>query len=148
MLPAPHPSRGHRGEGLRRRTGRSVPALVALAVLAGVPGLTGATTASAAPLAATTRTATRAPAPPGVGLSVVAGPTRGGTTLDVTGSGVGAATKVWFGSTVVTRITKVSSTRVRVVTPAHPAGLTNVRVTTPAGTSAVSSRSTFAFDAV
>ena len=73
---------------------------------------------------------------------------RGGTTLDLSGTGVGATTTVWFGSTAVTHVTRVSSTRVRVVTPAHPAGVASVRVTTPAGTSPVSSRSTFAFDAV
>ena len=138
MLPGPTPAdtRDHRAQG--PGAGRVVAALVALALLAGVPGLTAASTATAAAL----------PVPTTVSLSVVAGPIRGGTTVDLSGTGVGATTKVWFGTTAVTRITKVSTTRVRVVTPAHPAAVTDVRVTTPAGTSPVSSRSTFAFDPV
>lgn len=127
----------HRPRGDHRRTVRRVVStLVALAVLGGVLPLTA------------TPSAVAAEAPAAVSLSVVAGPTRGGTTVDVSGTGVGAATTVWFGTAAVTAITHVSSTRVRVVTPAHAAGLVDVRVTTPSGTSPVSTRSSFAFEAV
>ena len=37
-------------------------------------------------------------APTAISLSVVAGPTRGGTTVDLSGTGVGATTTAWFGS--------------------------------------------------
>jgi hypothetical protein len=151
MLPRPTPLTERDRDVARRRTGHLVSALVVAALLAGVPGLATAPTASAAPSLATVAPAAAAvtgTAPTAVSLSVVSGPTSGGTTVDLSGTGVGATTTAWFGSTAVTRITKVSTTRVRVVTPAHPAGVTSVRVTTPAGTSPVSSRSSFAFDAV
>ncbi|WP_330473090.1 IPT/TIG domain-containing protein [Terrabacter sp. C0L_2] len=151
MLPGPTPRPSPEGHTPRARSGapgRLVSVLVAVGLVAGLPGLVGAAPASAAApaFAPTLAAATTAPGP--VSLSVVAGPTRGGTTVDLSGSGVGATTRVLFGTTAVTRVTRVSSTRVRVVTPAHPAGLASVRVTTPAGTSPVSSRTTFAFEAV
>ncbi|GAA2478272.1 IPT/TIG domain-containing protein [Terrabacter carboxydivorans] len=120
--------------------------VVALGLVAGVPGLAGAATAAAAPVSiqATAPVA----APTSVSLSVPAGPTRGGTTVELSGTGVGGATKVWFGTVAVTAVAQVSSTKVRVVTPAHPAGSVDVRVTTPGGTSPVTPGATFAFDAV
>ena len=136
MLPHPTPLTEHPRGADRRTLRRLLSALLALAVVGGVPGLTGA------------RSAIAAEAPAAVALSVVAGPVTGGTTVDVSGTGVGGATKVWFGSTAVTQITQVSITRVRVVTPPHAAGLVDVRVTTPSGTSPVSTRSSFAFDPV
>ena len=126
MLPRPTPLAEPDRDVERRRTGRLVSALVVAALLAGVPGLATAQPATAAPSLATAAPATAAvtgTAPAAVSLSVVAGPTSGGTTVDLSGTGVGATTTAWFGSTAVTRITKVSSTRVRVLTPAHPAGV-------------------------
>ena len=146
MLPRPTPLTEPDRDVEQRWAGRLVSALVVAALLAGVPGLATAQPATAAPSLATAAGAV--PVTAAVSLSVVAGPTSGGTTVDLSGTGVGATTTAWFGSTAVTRITKVSSTRVRVLTPAHPAGVASVRVTTPAGTSPVSSRSSFAFDAV
>ena len=136
MPPRPTPVTQPDREATPASPGRLVSALIALVLVAGIPGLVGA--APAAALAA----------PSAVSLSVVAGPTRGGTVVDLSGSGVGATTKVLFGTTTVTRVTRVSSTKVRVVTPAHAAGLVSVRVATPTGFSPVASRSTFAFDAV
>lgn len=138
MLPGPTRAKTHDHRLPGTRAGRLLTVLVSLALLGGVPGLTAASTATAAGV----------PVPTAVSLSVVAGPVRGGTTVDLSGTGVGATTKVWFGTTAVTRVAKVSSTRVRVVTPAHPAGIVNVRVTTPSGTSPVASRTSFAFDPV
>jgi hypothetical protein len=43
---------------------------------------------------------------------------------------------VAFGGVAATNFTVTSSTKISVVTPAHPAGLHNVSVTGPAGTSA------------
>src|SRR6478735_3950866 len=152
MLPRPTPLPERDRDVDRRTTGRLLSGLVVTALLAAVPGLATAPTASAASVtavaAAPSPAAVTGTAPTAISLSVVAGPTRGGTTVELSGTGVGATTTAWFGSTAVTRITKVSSTRVRVVTPAHPFGVVNVRVATPAGTSPVSSRATFAFDAV
>ena len=136
MLPRPTAVTAPDRKATLASRGRVVSALIALALVAGLPGLVGA--APAAALAA----------PSAVSLSVVAGPTRGGTVVDLSGSGVGATTKVLFGTTTVTRITRVSSTKVRVLTPAHAAGLVSVRVATPTGSSPASPRSTFAFDAV
>ena len=152
MLPRPTPLPERDRVVDRRSTARLLSGLVVTTLLAGVPGLAAAPTASAASVSAVSAApsvaAVTGTAPTAVSLSVVAGPTRGGTTVELSGTGVGATTTAWFGSTVVTRITKVSSTRVRVVTPAHPAGVVSVRVTTPAGTSPISSRASFAFDAV
>ncbi len=136
MLPRPTAVTAPDRKATLASAGRLVSALIALALVAGLPGLVGA--APAAALAA----------PSAVSLSVVAGLTRGGTVVDLSGSGVGATTKVLFGTTTVTRITRLSSTKVRVLTPAHAAGLVSVRVATPTGSSPVASRSTFAFDAV
>ena len=136
MLPRPTTATEPEREATPASPGRLVAALIALALVAGIPGLVGA-----APAAALT-------APSAVSLSVVAGPTRGGTVVDLSGSGVGATTKVLFGTTTVTRVTWLSSTKVRVLTPAHAAGLVSVRVDTPTGISPASPRSTYAFDAV
>ncbi|GAA5015815.1 hypothetical protein GCM10023258_00810 [Terrabacter aeriphilus] len=137
MLPRPTRSTAPAPGGHRRAAGRTLSVLLALAMIAGVPGLVGAPTATAA-----------VPAPEGVSLSVVAGPVRGGTSVDLSGPGVGATTRVWFGAASVTEVTRVSATRVRVKTPVHAAALVNVRVTTPAGTSPLTLRSTFAYEAV
>src|SRR6476660_7768392 len=103
MLPRPTPPLDpHRGTD-RRTPGRVLSVVLALAVLTGLPGLAGAPTAAAG---------TAPAAPPAVSLSVVAGPVRGGTSVDLSGPGVGATTTVWFGSVAVTAITHVSATRV------------------------------------
>lgn len=152
MMPPKTPIARHRTRS-QRVGGRAVATLVSLTVLAGIPGLATAPAAGAAPAtpaavaspAAVTTTATVPAAP---ALSVVAGPASGGTSVELSGTGVGAATKVLFGTSAVTAVTKVSETRVRVVTPAHAAGVVSVQVTAPAGTSPLSTRSSFAFDAV
>ena len=84
MLPRPTPVTEPEREATPASPGRLVAALIALVLVAGIPGLVGA--APAAALAA----------PSAVSLSVVAGPTRGGTVVDLSGSGVGATTKVLF----------------------------------------------------
>lgn len=63
------------------------------------------------------------------------GPTAGGKTVTVLGTGFTTVTRVKFG-TKKGKILFVSATRLRVRTPAHAAGQVDVRVTTPGGTSA------------
>ena len=77
------------------------------------------------------------PAAPTVSqISPTSGPTAGGTRVTISGSNLGGATSVRFGTT---RATLVSNTANLIVanSPAHTAGMVNVTVTTPGGTSAV-----------
>ncbi len=74
-----------------------------------------------------------------------AGPVAGGTVVTLTGLGfVTGGTKVTFGGTTV-GVAVVSSTEVRVTSPAHAAGTVTVRATTAGGTSA--SGEQFTYDA-
>ncbi len=135
-----------------RRVRRLLASAVSLATAATLLPATAAdaavpTVAPAATTAAATVTATLA-VPGAVSLSVVAGPVRGGTSVDLSGTDVGSATTAWFGGTAVTKVLRISATRIRVTTPARPAGVVYVRVSNAAGFSPQTVRSTFAFDAV
>jgi RHS repeat-associated protein len=68
-------------------------------------------------------------------LSVGNGPTSGGTSLTITGTGLSGAKSVRFGTTSVKPTASTSST-VTVHAPAHAAGVLDVTVTTAHGTSA------------
>ncbi|WP_323100182.1 IPT/TIG domain-containing protein [Intrasporangium sp. YIM S08009] len=120
--------------------------LPATAADAAVPTVAPAATTAAATVATVAATAVAVPG--AVSLSVVAGPVRGGTTVDLSGTNVGSATTAWFGGTAVTKVLRISATRIRVTTPARPAGVVYVRVSNAAGFSPQTLRSTFAFDAV
>ncbi len=85
------------------------------------------------------------PAPSVDALSVTAGPTRGGTLVTITGSNLGAATAVKFGSRKGRSLTVVSSTELQVVAPSHSKGTVYVRVTSPAGTAAKVPAARFAY---
>ncbi|MEV5957562.1 IPT/TIG domain-containing protein [Streptomyces sp. NPDC051987] len=63
------------------------------------------------------------------------GPTTGGTTVTLTGSGLTGATAVRFGSTPAASYTVNSSTQITAVSPAGAAGAVAVTVTSPTGTS-------------
>jgi len=68
-----------------------------------------------------------------------AGPITGGTTIDISGSNFnnnapGTQPIVKFGTTPATSVTLMSDSWIRVVSPAHAAGVADVRVTTAAGT--------------
>jgi hypothetical protein len=77
-----------------------------------------------------------APAVPAVGaLTPNTGGIKVSTTVTLTGTALGSATKVTVGGVNVT-FTKVSDTQLRIVLPPHAAGATSVQVTTPSGTSA------------
>jgi IPT/TIG domain len=69
-------------------------------------------------------------------ISPTGGPTAGGTTVTVTGSGFTGATKVAFGTLAGKFLTVVNDHTITVTSPAEAAGTVAVRVTTPNGLSA------------
>ncbi|WP_285597436.1 IPT/TIG domain-containing protein [Kineosporia sp. NBRC 101731] len=68
-------------------------------------------------------------------VSPASGPTAGGNTLTLTGTGFTNVTTVDVGPTAVTSFTKVSDTQITLVAPAGAAGTVNVSVTGSYGTS-------------
>lgn len=71
------------------------------------------------------------PAPAVTAVSPNTGPTSGGTSVTITGSGFVATPTVTFGGTAATGVTFVSATTLTATAPAHAAGLVNVVVTNP-----------------
>jgi hypothetical protein len=80
-----------------------------------------------------------ADAPVVAGVSPVSGPSAGGTSVVISGSNLGGATGVSFGSVAAKSFTVGSSTQITAVAPPGGTGVStvDVRVTTPAGVSAV-----------
>ena len=72
-------------------------------------------------------------APVFTGITPASGPTSGGTSVTITGTGFTGATAVTFGGTAATSYTVNSATSITVTTPAHAAGAVNVVVSTPGG---------------
>jgi len=70
------------------------------------------------------------------GVAPPTGPTAGGTTVTITGTGFTGATKVTFGAVPATTYKVVSDTEITAVSPAQPASIQNIHVTTAGGTSA------------
>jgi hypothetical protein len=71
-------------------------------------------------------------APPTVsGIAPTSGPTAGGTSVTITGTGFVAGATVTFGGTAATGVTVVNPTTITATTPAHAAGAVNVVVTNP-----------------
>ncbi|MGE3076519.1 MAG: IPT/TIG domain-containing protein [Dehalococcoidia bacterium] len=68
-------------------------------------------------------------------LSPSQGPTTGGTTVTITGTGFTGATSVTFDGIAGTSLTVVNDTTITVNTPAHANGVARVIVTTPIGSS-------------
>lgn len=60
-----------------------------------------------------------------------AGPTAGGTSVEIAGTGFASGTTVTVGGVVATGVTVVSATLLRAMTPARPVGPAPVVVTTP-----------------
>jgi acid phosphatase len=71
-------------------------------------------------------------------LSPTSGPTGGGTTVTISGTGFAVGATVSFGGTAATNVNVVGSTTITAVTPAHASGAVNVVVTNPGGQSATS----------
>lgn len=82
-----------------------------------------------------------------LGLSPNSGPTAGGTTVTLTGSGFTGATTVNFGSVPGTNLIVNSDTQLTVTSPAG-SGTVDVTVVTPAGTSAVVLADQFSYGGV
>jgi hypothetical protein len=82
------------------------------------------------------------PVPATAAVTPASGPTTGGTTVTITGTGFSGATKVAFGAIAATGFTVVSNTVITAVTPAEVGGTRPVYVITPGGRS---SAGTFTF---
>ncbi|MBE7520269.1 MAG: IPT/TIG domain-containing protein [Thermoflexaceae bacterium] len=80
-------------------------------------------------------------------ISPTSGPTTGGTTVTITGSGFTGATSVTFGGTAAT-FTVNNSTSITATSPAHSSGTVDVIVTTPAGSSPNTSADNFTYTSV
>jgi hypothetical protein len=76
-------------------------------------------------------------------VSPDAGPTGGGTTVTLTGTGFRTGTQVSFGGTPATGVVVTSATSAIATTPARPAGPVDVTVTTPGGSSGVPAAFTY-----
>jgi hypothetical protein len=85
-----------------------------------------------------------APTPVVTGLNPATGPTSGGTLVQITGSGLGAATAVHFGAVEATGVTVLSPYAITAVAPAGSSTV-DVTVTTPGGTSAITPAGKYAF---
>lgn len=93
------------------------------------------TTAGGTNIAGAALSEFRALAPVAVTTAVTpaSGPTTGGTTVTITGTGFSGATRVAFGAVAATSFTVVSNTEITAVTPVQPAGVRPVLVTTTLG---------------
>src|SRR5581483_11968968 len=84
------------------------------------------------------------PQPTITNISPVSGPTWGGTTVTITGSGLAQTSKVLFGDTPASGVTVISNTRITTLSPAG-GGTVHVRVITPGGTTATSTADQFTY---
>jgi hypothetical protein len=75
------------------------------------------------------------PAPSIASVTPPAGPVEGGAAVTITGTNLANATKVYFGSTAITRFVSDTATQLIVVSPAHAAGTLTLEVDTPGGRS-------------
>ncbi len=85
-------------------------------------------------------------APTVTSVSSNSGPTAGGTTVTIIGTGFSGVTAVDFGTTAATGVTLVSATTITADSPAGTSTV-DVTVTTPAGTSAASAADHFTYTA-
>jgi hypothetical protein len=76
------------------------------------------------------------------------GPTTGGTSVTITGTGFLSATAVSFGATAASPFTIVSDTSITVASPARAAGTVDITVVNAAGTSTTSTADTFTYDGI
>jgi hypothetical protein len=85
------------------------------------------------------------PAPRLTGISTTSGPTSGGTSITITGSGFTGATAVRFGSTAAGSFTLNGDTSITALSPPAAAGMVDVTVTNAGGASATSAADEFTF---
>ena len=86
------------------------------------------------------------PQPTVTGVSPTSGPSTGGTTVTLTGTGLTGATAVNFGAgNPAIFFTVNSPTSATITSPAGPIGIVDVTVTTPGGTSAVNGVDKFTY---
>jgi hypothetical protein len=78
-------------------------------------------------------------------LSVKGGPSSGGTSVTITGTGLSGVTSVNFGSAVSREVTVHSATSLTVISPAGTGGTALVTVTNGGGTSVASSKVKFKY---
>jgi IPT/TIG domain len=78
-------------------------------------------------------------------ISPTSGPTTGGTTVTIRGTGFTGATQVLFGTVAATSFTVSSSTKITAVAPAQGAGWRDVFVTATSGTSAAVTADQFTY---
>jgi hypothetical protein len=88
---------------------------------------------------------TFAAAPTVTGINPQSGPTAGGTSVTISGSGFTGASAVSFDGTAATSFSVVSDTQIAATAPAHAAGTVDVTVTTPGGSSAPVSADHFTY---
>lgn len=91
--------------------------------------------AATAPNMAEFFTATPNTAPIVSTISPTSGPTAGGTTVTISGTGFANGATVTFGSTAASNVNVLGSTTITAVAPAHASGAVNVVVTNPGGQS-------------
>jgi len=89
---------------------------------------------------------TATPVPTVTAVSPAGGPGAGGTAVYVTGTALGSATAVNFGTTPASRFAVISDTLIQVFSPAGT-GIVDVTVITAGGTSATSSADKFTYNA-
>jgi len=90
----------------------------------------------------------RGPTPPTVKkMTPKKGPTTGGTSVSITGTGFENGTTVKFGTVAAREVTFVSSTSLTAVSPEEQAGKVSVTVSTSGGTSEPSTKASFTFKA-
>jgi hypothetical protein len=80
------------------------------------------------------------------GVSPTSGPTGGGTSVAVSGSGFANAVQVYFGASPATTFTVNSSTRITATAPPQTAGTVDVTVVRVEGTSATSAADQFTYN--
>jgi len=85
-------------------------------------------------------------APTVTAVSPTAGPTAGGTVVQITGTNFSPSATVKFGGNTSGTVTFLTGTQLKAVAPSHAAGKVDVTVTTGAGTSATSSADKYAYD--
>ncbi|BDV44551.1 fibronectin type III [Geotalea uraniireducens] len=85
------------------------------------------------------------PTPAVTGISPTSGPTAGGTSVIITGTGLSGASAVKFGANNATSYTVDSASQITATAPAGTAGTVDVTVTTAGGTSATTASDQFTY---